>query len=73
MSATGIVEANTYFAEGDLIGKEFSAILVPASTPFIGYELLENLRFRVNSVIRQIEKVPEDEIHFPICCNNKAL
>ena len=73
MRATGIVGTNTYFAEGDLMGEGFTAILVPASTPLIGYELLENLRFRVNSVIQLIEKVPEDEIHFPICCNNKAL
>ncbi len=65
MSATGLVEVNIYFAEGELMGQEFGAILVPASTPLIGYELLENLRFRANPVTRQIEKVPEDEIHPP--------
>jgi predicted aspartyl protease len=65
MSATGMVEVSTYFADGELRGEEFSAILVPASTPLIGYELLENLRFRVNPVTRQIEKVPEDEVHPP--------
>ncbi len=65
MSATGVVEVNTYYADGELMGEEFGAILVPASTPLIGYELLENLRFRVNPVTRQIEKVPEDEIHPP--------
>jgi predicted aspartyl protease len=65
MSATGIVEVNAYFADGELMGEEFSAILVPASTPLIGYELLENLRFRVNPVTREIEKVPEDEVHPP--------
>jgi predicted aspartyl protease len=65
MSATGIVEVNTYFADGELMGQEFGAILVPASIPLIGYELLENLRFRVNPVTREIEKVPEDEAHPP--------
>lgn len=65
MSATGVVEVNTYFADEELMGQEFGAILVPASTPLIGYELLENLRFRVNPVTQQIEKVPEDEIHPP--------
>jgi len=65
MSATGIVEVNAYFADGELMGEDFSAILVPASTPLIGYELLENLRFRVNPVTREIEKVPEDEPHPP--------
>ena len=65
MSATGVVDVNTYYADGELMGEGFSAILVPASTPLIGYELLENLRFRVNPVSGQIEKVPEDEIHPP--------
>lgn len=65
MSATGIVEVNTYFVEGELMGEEFGAILVPASTPLIGYELLENLRFKVNPLSQQIEKVPESEVHPP--------
>ena len=65
MTATGIVQVNTYFADGELMGEEFSALLVPASTPLIGYELLENLRFKENPVSRQIEKVPDDEVHPP--------
>ena len=65
MSATGIVDGDTYFADGELMGQQFSAILVPASIPLIGYELLENLRFRVNAVTQEIEKVPEDEVHPP--------
>ncbi len=65
MSATGIVEVNTYFADGELMGQEFGAILVPASIPLIGYELLENLRFRVNPLSQEIEKIPEDEVGPP--------
>ena len=64
-SATGIVEGSTYFAGGELMGEAFSAILVPASMPLIGYELLEYLRYRVNPVTEEIEKVPEDEIYPP--------
>ena len=65
MSATGTSDVNTYFAVGELMGEDFGAILVPASIPLIGYELLENLRFRVNPLTREIEKVPEDEIGPP--------
>ena len=65
MTATGVVEVDTYFSDGELMGEEFSAILVPASVPLIGYELLENLRFRVNPVTREIAKVPESEAHPP--------
>ena len=65
MSATGLVDVPTYFVNGELMGQEFGAILVPAPTPLLGYELLQNLRFKVNPVTRQIEKVPDDEIHPP--------
>ena len=65
MSAAGVVDVNTYFAAGELMGEGVGAILVPASVPLIGYELLENLRFRVNPLTRAIEKVPEDEVSPP--------
>ena len=65
VSATGLVDAETYVADGELKGQEFTAILVPAATPLLGYELLQNLRFKVNPVTREIEKVPDDEIHPP--------
>lgn len=65
MSATGMVDVETYYADGELMGQEFGAILVPAPTPLLGYELLQNLRFKVNPVTQQIEKVPDDEIHPP--------
>ena len=65
MSATGMVEVDTYFAEGELMGREFSALMVPASTPLMGYELLENLRYRVNPVTQEIDTVPDDVVHPP--------
>jgi predicted aspartyl protease len=65
MSATGLVDVETYFADGELMGQEFTAILVPAPTPLLGYELLQNLRFKVDPVTHKIEKVPDDEIHPP--------
>ena len=65
-SATGIVELQSYHFDGELLGQWFGGILVPASTPLIGYEALENLGFRVNPVIRQIEPVPDDVIHPPL-------
>ena len=65
MSATGPVEVDTYFARGELQGQRFRAILVPSVSPLLGYELLQNLRFKVNPVTHQIEKVSDDEIHPP--------
>ena len=64
-SATGIVELDSYFFSGELLGRWFGGIMAPASTPLTGYEALENLGFRVNPVIREIEPVPDDVIHPP--------
>ncbi len=65
MSATGFLEVETYFARGELMGEDFGAIMVPASTPLLGYELLQNLRFKVNPVTHEIEKVSDDDRHPP--------
>ena len=65
MSATGLVDVGMYMANGELLGQKFAAFVVPASTALIGYELLENLRFRVNPVNQVIERVPDDEFHPP--------
>ena len=65
MSATGLVDVEKYHADGELRGQEFGAILVPAATPLLGYGLLQNLRFKVNSVTHEIEKVSDDESHPP--------
>ena len=65
VSATGPVEVDTYSARGEVMGERFRAIMVPAPTPLLGYELLQNLRFKVNPVTHEIEKVPEDEVHPP--------
>ena len=64
-SATRFVELETFFFEGELLGRWFEGIMVPASTPLIGYEALEDLGFRVNPVIGQIELVPDDVVHPP--------
>ena len=65
MSATGLVDVETYVADGELMGEDFTVIVVPTSTPLLGYELLQNLRFKVNPVTHEIEKVPDDVMHHP--------
>ena len=65
MTATGIAEVSPYFANGELNGQTFSALLVPMEAPVVGYELLQNLRYKVNPVTHEIEKVPDDVRHPP--------
>lgn len=65
MTVTGVVEVDSYFAVGELNGERFGAMLIPAAEPLLGYELLQNLRYKVNPVTHEIEKVPDDERHPP--------
>ena len=60
---TEVVEPDAYFANGELRGRQFSAIMIPTAFPLIGYELLENLRYRVNPVTQEHERVTDDERH----------
>jgi predicted aspartyl protease len=66
ITANGVVELDTYIAVGVIQGQGFGAWVMPVPVPIIGYEFLENLRFRVNPVSQRIEKVPDDvEDHPP--------
>ena len=66
MTATGVVERETYAALGAVEGKGFNTTVIPAPIPLIGYEFLENLRFRVNPVTQKLEPVPDEvEDHPP--------
>ena len=65
LTGTGVVRRQTYFATGRVLGQGFGAMVIEAPTPLVGYELLQNLRFRVNPVTEQLERVPADEIHPP--------
>ena len=65
VSATGLVDVPTYVARGELMGQRFRAIAVPAISPLLGYELLQNLRFKVNPVTHELEKVSDDVINHP--------
>ena len=57
----GMSDIDTYFADCELFGHRFGAILVPATSPLMGYHLFQNLRYRINAETREIEKVPDIE------------
>ena len=64
-TATGVVEQATYGAFGRLAGRGFNATIVTTPVPLLGYELLENMRFRVNPVTQTLEAVGDDEFAPP--------
>ena len=61
MTVSGVVEVGSYFATGELNGERFGAMLIPTAEPLLGYELLQNLRYKVNPVTHEIERVPDWE------------
>lgn len=61
----GVFDAETYFAEGEFRSEIFGAIAVAAPIPMLGYNLLQNLRFRLNPATGEIEKVPDGVPHPP--------
>ena len=65
LTATGVVELDTYIAVGRIRGRGFSATVITAPIPVIGYEFLENRRLRVNPVTQRVEPVPPGEIAPP--------
>ena len=62
---TGIIEQETYGAYGRLAGRGFLATIIATPVPLLGYELLENVRFRVNPVTERLEEVGDDEFAPP--------
>ena len=65
VTANGVVERDTYGAYGRLEDQGFLATVMVAPIPLIGYELLENLRFRVNPVTQSLERVGDEEMGPP--------
>ena len=64
-TANGVVRRKTYWAVGEIEGQGFVATVTPAPIPLVGYEFLENRRFRVNPVMVRLERVPDDEFAPP--------
>ncbi|MDE2938411.1 MAG: aspartyl protease family protein [Chloroflexota bacterium] len=60
-TANGIAERETFYALGELEGQGFGTMVVAAPIPLIGYELLENMSFRVNPVTQRLERAGDDE------------
>ena len=64
VTANGVVERNTYSAYGGSRTRVFGNRNA-APIPLIGYELLENMRFRVNPVTQSLERVGDEEMGPP--------
>lgn len=65
ITANGVAEFETYRIDGEIRGRGFATMVAPCPIPLVGYEMLQNMRLRVNPVSEEVEEVPDDEIHPP--------
>lgn len=63
-TAVGIIEQHAYASSVRLDGETTFALVTEAPVPLIGYEVLENLKLKVNPVTEELERAGEDE-HMP--------
>ena len=64
-TATGVVELDAYVCGIRIEDGTTPAFVSEAPIPLLGYEVLEKLRWKVNPVTQDIEKVPDDEVTPP--------
>ena len=64
MTTLGVIEQDTYAGAVRLEGDTTPMLVMESPVPLIGYEVLENLRMKVNPVTQKLEKAGEDE-HMP--------
>ncbi len=65
ITGMGVLESDTFAADVRIGDDRAPAYVIVSPLPLIGYELLQNLRMRVNPVTQSLEKVPEGEEVFP--------
>ena len=65
ITANGVAEFDTYRIDGEIRGRGFATMVAPCPIPLVGYEMLQNMRLRVNPVSEEVEEVPDDEIYPP--------
>ena len=64
LTANGVVELDGYGAAIRLDGEIAHTVVTESPIPIIGYDLLENLKLKVNPVTRSLERADADE-HIP--------
>ena len=61
MTAAGIIEEDSFSGAVRIGDEQMPAIVTEAPIPLIGYEMLENMKFRMNPVSQELERVPNDK------------
>ncbi len=65
MTATGRVELDTYLIRGNIRGRGFAGMVASSPIPLVGYEMLQDMRLKVNPVTEELEEVLEEDLGPP--------
>ena len=65
LTANGRVELDTYYIRGNIWGRGFGAMVAPSPVPLVSYEMLQNMRLKVNPVTEELEEVLEEDLGPP--------
>jgi predicted aspartyl protease len=65
LTANGRVELDTYLIRGNIRGRGFAAMVAPSPVPLVGYEMLQDMRLKVNPVTEELEEVLEEDLGPP--------
>ncbi len=65
LTANGRVELDTYYIRGNIWGRGFGAMVAPSPVPLVGYEMLQDMRLKVNQVTEELEEVLDEDLGPP--------
>ena len=65
ITATGVVEMDTYHISGEIRGRGFGTMVAPSPIPLVGYEMLQTMRLKVNPLTEELEDVPDEDMGPP--------
>lgn len=65
LTANGRVLQDTYHIAGEIMGRGFGTVVAPMPIPVVGYQMLQDMRFKVNPTTEQLEDDSDDDLGGP--------
>ena len=60
LTGNGRVQLDTYHIAGEIMGRGFGTMVAPMPVPVVGYQMLQDMRFKVNPMTEQLEDDDDD-------------
>ena len=60
LTANGRVQLDTYHIAGEIMERGFGTMVAPMPVPVVGYQMLQDMRLKVNPMTEQLEDDDDD-------------